>query len=100
MYSTTTSDLPVEILRHIFHLLPPKDLKSAALVCKLWEEMLEGEPKLWTWAVVTIDTVSDLEKLKVPRLGLIKTIRFKRQSEHLEEIFRGLLAFPIIKKIF
>lgn len=105
MSTTNISILPRELFSQIFSLLPPKDLKSASLVCKLWKEMA-GEPKLWTWAVVTINNRGDLKKkFKVPRLGQIKTIRFnfKRQPkplEHLEKLLQALLAFPTIKKIY
>ncbi|XP_021694421.1 uncharacterized protein LOC110674673 [Aedes aegypti] len=36
------SDLPVELLQHIFSFLPLSDRKSASLVCHLWEEVAFG----------------------------------------------------------
>ena len=65
-----------EILRHIFLLLPPEDLKSAVLVCKMWKEIGE-DPYLWRWAMVTVnnDNVENISSLlRTGRLSLIETI--------------------------
>jgi len=45
--------LPPEIMRQIFLLLPPRDLKNVLLVCKKWKEAGE-DPYLWSWAMVTV----------------------------------------------
>ena len=105
--STTISNLPCEVLSHIIRMLPPEDLKTVMLVSKAWKEMAE-EPKLWTWLVVNISTISDLKKLEFPRLGQIQTLRMRpsyhcesrwRQPENLKKLLQSLLAFPSIKKI-
>ena len=65
-----------EILRHIFLLLPPEDLKSAVLVCKMWKELGE-EAYLWRWAMVTVnnDNVENISSLlRTGRMSLIETI--------------------------
>ena len=43
--------LPAEMLVHIFGLLPPADLRTVLLVCRLWREVGEA-PGLWAWAVL------------------------------------------------
>ena len=45
--------LPDEMLGKIFLLLPPRDLRTAVLVCRRWREVGEG-PRLWPWVTVTV----------------------------------------------
>ena len=67
------------------------------------------DPQLWTWAVVKIDTMGDLQKLEIPRLQQIKAIHLRiwfhsscirRQPKQLEKLLQALLAFPNIKKMY
>ena len=46
--------LPAELLEKVFWLLPPRDLKSATMVCRWWREVGEV-PQLWTWACLKVD---------------------------------------------
>ena len=41
------------ILERIFSHLDPSDIKTAALVCRAWNTVLES-PKYWTWATVSL----------------------------------------------
>jgi len=106
--STTISNLPCEVLSHIIRLLPHEDLKTVMLVSKAWKEMVD-DPKLWTWLVVNISTISDLKKLEFPRLEQVQTLRMRpsdhselgwRQPDNLKKLLQSLLAFPSIKKIY
>ena len=45
--------LPAEILKQIFHLLPGRDLRLAVQVCRLWREAGEA-PGLWAREVVCL----------------------------------------------
>ena len=47
--SELNSLFPKKILKYIFSLLPPPDLKAAVMVCKLWAEVGQA-PELWNWA--------------------------------------------------
>ena len=65
-----------EILRFIFLLLPPEDLKSAVLGYKMWKELGE-DPYLWRWAMVTVsnDNIENIPSLlRTGRMSLIETI--------------------------
>jgi len=73
---TDISDLPAEILIEIFSLLSSTDLKSVVLVCKQW--MMVGEtPTLWTWAMVTLKSRDDLQKLSNRRIQLMNMDKVK-----------------------
>ena len=50
-----SSRCPPEVLEHILHFLPPKDLKSAVLVNKKWLEV-GGRPNLWHWAKLSLQS--------------------------------------------
>ena len=41
------------ILERIFSHLDPSDIKTAALVCRTWNNVLES-PKYWTWATASL----------------------------------------------
>jgi len=55
-------------------MLPPNGLKAVMLVCKLWKGLVD-DPKLWTWSVLSVNCILDLQKLQIHRLQLIKNIR-------------------------
>jgi len=73
---TDISDLPEEILIEIFSLLSPSDLKSVVLVCKQWR-MVGETPTLWTWAMVTLKSRDDLQKLSNRRIQLMNMDKVK-----------------------
>ena len=68
------SRCPPEVLQHILHFLPPKDLKSAVEVSKSWKGVALN-PKLWKWAKLTflpgldgwMDLTSTLQMMRSPR---------------------------------
>ena len=41
------------MLDKIFLLLPPRDLKTAVLVCRRWRNVGRS-PRLWPWVTVTV----------------------------------------------
>jgi len=101
--------LPEEMLIQIFQLLTPKDLKNVTLVCKQWREIGE-DPSLWTWAVVTVETREEIQKLKIHRLQRVENVRVTCQfrdlyvydyweAEDLVELFEVLLPLPSVTSI-
>ena len=52
------------MLEKIFRLLPPRDLRSAVLVCRRWREVGET-PRLWPWVTITVssDNISEMPEL-------------------------------------
>ena len=67
--SELNSLFPKKILKYIFSLLPPPDLKAAVLVCRLWAEVGQA-PDLWTWAAFKVcqeNMESMPERLQQPR---------------------------------
>ena len=101
----------------IFYLLPPQDLKNVMLVCKQWMEMGE-DPNFWTWALVTVDTREEIQKLEIPRLQLIQEIKVRECASHpwcrfyypnhqcyywkpadLKELFQVILEIPTVSRI-
>jgi len=103
---THISDLPNEVLLSILQYLHPQEMKSAVLVCKSLSEM-GGEPKFWTWAVVTVSTKDDLQKLKVPRLQMVREINVTSnevectwiKEEGLADLFHVIAEIPTVRKI-
>ena len=43
-----------DILEDIFRHLPPKDIKTVALVSKMWRQVVE-KPRYWTWARINLN---------------------------------------------
>ena len=73
--ANTTSLLPAEVLYLIFCLLPPRDLKSVVLVCRLWREVGEA-PGLWAWVVLRL-AMEDTEVLGLRRLQAVRELRLR-----------------------
>jgi len=77
--------LPSEILEKVFHLLPPRDLKVAVLVCRRWREVCLS-PCLWSWVSLRIDS-TNIEA--IPRIlnsgwiWMVKKIRIFAVTEEL-----------------
>lgn len=103
--------LPREVLLQIFELLGPDDLKTAVLVCQQWRELGEG-PRLWTWAVVSIGTMEDLQKVDIERLGMLQEIKVLDKCYHYDEVeciwmkktkvnelFKVILKIPTVTRI-
>jgi len=73
--------VPREMLLKILELLGPKELKNAVLVCKLWRELGE-DPRLWTWTVVRIGRLKDLQKVNIQRLRMLQEIEITHERYH------------------
>ena len=72
--------LPEEMLRMIFSFLPPKDLKAAVLVCKLWSSVGQA-PVLWSWVTFNADNNEDLvEQMRLPRLQNVSRLFITAQN--------------------
>jgi len=83
---------PEELLYQVFLLLPPKDLKSAVLVCKWWAEVGQS-PGLWSWVCPVVEK-SNIETvvtkiLPSKRFQSVKRIELKVVSE---ELFKALIG--------
>ena len=81
------SCLPEEVLRIVFSFLPPKDLKAAVVVCKLWSRIGQA-PGLWSWVTFHAwNNEAQLEQMKLPRLQNVGTLNITAQnvSEELME---------------
>ena len=80
--------LPAEVLYLIFCWLPPRDLKSVVLVCRLWREVGEA-PGLWTWVVLRL-TGEDTEVLGLGRLQAVRELRLR--GEVGEEVMAAVVG--------
>jgi len=108
---THIGDLPNEVVFSILQYLPPQEMKSAVLVCKSLSEMGE-KPRFWTWAVVTVNTKDDLQKLKRPRLQKVQEIDVTQGSrigtevectwikeKGLADLFQVIAEIPTVRRI-
>ena len=80
------------VLRLVFGLLPPRDLKNVVLVCQLWREVGEA-PGLWAWVVirVTRDNVSTMpERLDCRRMWAVRELRVEWGVEVSEEVLMAV----------
>ena len=89
--------LPAEMLEKIFCLLPPRDLKTAVLVCRRWREVGE-EPGLWAWAFLRLarEDLSLQEALDTRRL---QAVRRWRVEDLEEKLLQGLLELRGLKEL-
>ena len=65
--------LPDEVMDMVFSILPTKDIKNVALVCRAWKSLTQ-HPKFWRKVLVKISRNDIEEKLQGDRLGLIGSI--------------------------
>ena len=83
--------LPEEMLRLIFSFLPPKDLKTAVLVCKLWFGIGQASG-LWSWVTFHASNNESMsEKMRMPRLQNVNRLKITDQNiceDLLEEVAR------------
>ena len=82
----------------VFSFLPPKDLKAAVLVCKLWSRVGQA-PGLWSW--VTFNALNNeavLEKMRLPRLQNVSTLNITAQNVS-EELMEAVAIHPGLKKV-
>ena len=92
------SCVPQEMLRIIFSFLPPKDLKAAVLVCKLWSRVGQA-PGLWSWVTFHAGYNEDvLEQIRLPRLQKVSILNI---TAHIvsEELMEQVAIHPGLKKV-
>ena len=70
------------VLRLVFKLLPPRDLKNVVLVCRLWREVGEA-PRLWAWVVLRVNTENTGTRLEVLASRRMGCVRVLDVQEHL-----------------
>ena len=66
--SNEISQLPEAVLKKIFRLLAPRDLRTVVLVCRRWREVGEA-PRLWPWVTVTVtrENINKMNKVLARR---------------------------------
>ena len=82
----------------IFSFLPPKDLKSAVLVCKLWARVGQA-PGLWSW--VTFHAQNNeavLEQMRLPKLQRVSRLKITAQNVS-EELMEEVVLHPGLKEV-
>ena len=92
------SFLPEEMLRMIFSFLPPKDLKSAVLVCKLWSRVGQA-PGLWSWVTFYAqNNEAMVEQMRLPRLQNVSLLKIMAPNVS-EELMEEVAKHPGLKKV-
>ena len=95
------AQLPPELLARIFHLLIPRDLKSAVQVCRLWRE--EGErPGLWTWSMVSVTRENRskiTEVLATMRMLLVRHLRILDWQLMSEELLEAIASHRGLRRL-
>ena len=92
------SCLPEEMLRMIFSFLPPKDLKAAVLVCKLWCGVGQA-PGLWSWVTFHAwNNEAVLEQMGLPRLQNVSRLNITAQNVS-EELMEAVAVHPGLRKV-
>ena len=91
--SELNSLFPKKILKYIFSLLPPQDLKAAVLVCRLWSEVGQA-PELWNWAAFDVwhACESMIEGIQHPRMKEVNLMRIEVCNTNLSCDFMVALA--------
>ena len=91
--SELNSLFPKKILKYIFSLLPPPDLKAAVLVCRLWSEVGQA-PELWNWAAFDVwhACESMIERIQHPRMKEVNLMRIEVCNTNLSCDFMVALA--------
>lgn len=85
----------------VFRLSPPRDLKMAVLVCRMWRTRGE-DPNLWKWCRVKLCPCS-INKLFVQRLLYVEEITINSGDNWLsgdwEAMFKATIRLPRLKMI-
>merc|ERR1712237_161941 len=101
------SDLPEELLRYLFQMLSPEDLKAVVLTDRKWRQVGE-DPVFWKWCIIRINNGNDLRKLSIGRFKYIEEIvvfsHFNwqahfLQAHQLEKLLQDTLELPKLKEI-
>jgi len=101
------SDLPDELLRYLFQMLSPEDLKAVVLTDRKWRQVGE-DPVFWKWCIIRINNGNDLRKLSIGRFKYIEEIvvfsHFNwqahfLQAHQLEKLLQDTLELPKLKEI-
>ena len=76
----------------VFSILPTKDIKNVALVCRAWKSLTQ-HPKFWRKVLVKISREDIEEKLQGDRLGLIGSIELVDDlpARQLQRVLVGLV---------
>lgn len=92
------NSFPEEMLRMIFSFLPPKDLKSAVLVCKLWSRVGQA-PGLWSWVTFHArNNEAMVEQMRLPRLQNVSLLKIMAPNVS-EELMEEVAKHPGLKKV-
>ena len=103
--STTSEDFsarcPPEVLEHIFHFLPPRDLKNAVGVNKKWFQV-GGKAKLWGWSKLSLQLVGNLHEgfalLQSPR-GVKSVEASNLSTEESVELMEVVALNPWVEEL-
>ena len=98
---TSIRQMPTEVIEMILKLLPPRDLKTAVLVCKRWRGVGEA-PQLWTWAKlsVTNDNLACVEEvLAYRRMKGIRRLEVEEGTQVDEELLQAVVRHKGVKEI-
>ena len=90
--------LPSELLYLAFRLLPPRDLKTAVLVCRRWREVGQAQG-LWAWVLlrVTRENMATMATrvLGSRRLQAVRRVRLEVVAS--EELLERIVVHPGLK---
>ena len=96
--------LPQEMLERVFSHLAPPDLKTAALICKNWNEAAE-RPTLWSWVKIRVGDLltRSLSQLRLKRLDRVREIVVKDPPlydwDSRQPLLQAILEHPGLRKI-
>ena len=96
--------LPQEMLERVFSHLAPPDLKTAALICKNWNEAAE-RPTLWSWVKIRVGDllIRSLSQLRLKRLDGVREIVVKDPPlydwDSRQPLLQAILEHPGLRKI-
>ena len=71
------------ILENVFSHLSPRDIKTAALVCRTWRQVVEI-PRYWTWAKVRINSSNFQERISANRTSFVAVRSDMLENEQLD----------------
>ena len=90
--------LPEEVLLKIFSFLPPSDLKTSMLVCKLWTQVGQA-PSLWRWSTLTADETFLPAKLNLTRLRYVSELQIKAGVVVTPELMQAITKHYGLRKV-
>lgn len=91
------TELPSEMILEIFEKLNPRELKMAVLVCKKWRSIGEN-PRLWSWCILSLSSLTDSAKLEVRRTSNVEKICVEKcHSQELNNMLKTLVKLPKLR---